>query len=233
MAEKWKGWLRFMQYPRLRQVTDSAAGLFIHQSYAKTKISHIVRDTGISTGAIYDMFAGKKALFQFVIRCTLDPERERNLPALPVQETALPELEEQVTQTLDAVVRRFEAPFLEKRADYSFRNMLSDAFDLLSQYRRGCLLFEANPAVFPALFAQYKQYRLHFYEVVKQYICLFMQNGSVRADINPGHCAKFVIETLYWWAMHVHYDGFNPDMAIPEEAAKQICLDALLHAYTL
>jgi len=217
--------------PRLWQIYLSASKLFVHQGYSKTQIGHIVRETGISTGAIYDLFAGKQALFQFVLQCTMDPEFIHGLQQLPIQEIAFSALEQQVHSCLDEVVMRFGAPLRKGDADYSCPQMLSDAFELLSQYRTGCLLFEANPAVYPDLFRYYKEYRLKFYQTVLEYVQRFIENGILRAQLNPGHTAKFIIETLYWWSMHIHYDGFNPSMAIPEESAKEICLDALIHAY--
>jgi len=216
---------------RLQQIYLSASKLFVHQSFSKTQVEHIVRETGISTGAVYDLFAGKKAIFQFVLQCTMNPDFIENSHQLPIAEIPFAQLEAQVHICLDEVVKRFGAPLRSGNADYPYAQMLSDAFDLLSQYSTGCLLFEANPTVYPELFCYYKEYRLKFYETVLEYVQQYVAAGVLRAQPHPGHTAKFIIETLYWWSMHIHYDGFNPHIAIPVKNAKEICLDALTHAY--
>lgn len=222
-----------MQDPRLEQVYQAASRLFIHQGYPKTQVSHIVKETGISTGAMYDLFAGKQEMYAFVIACTISPQLLRSNLTLPLQKEQFGDLEQRVLHVFENVLAVLRAPLEENADSCTFEMMLSDAFDLLSRYRTGCLLFEANPQVYPELFTHYKAYRLEFYQLIKRYVAHFIAKGAMRSIGDEGLCAKFIIETLYWWSMHVHYDGFNPSEEIPEHIAKEICLDALLHAYAV
>jgi len=219
---------------RLQSVYTAASRLFINQGYAKTQIDHIVRETGISIGALYDLFSGKKAILDFILRCTVDPGHIHSAFVLPIQEAEPAALEQAVIGTLNRVLEEFESPLnAAETAGYGYAQMLSAAFDLLSRYGTGCLLFEANPGVFPALFAHYSQYRLRFFQSITRYVEHFIRAGLFRSAGHPQYSAKFILETLYWWSMHIHYDNFDPKEAIPAATAKEICMDALLHAYQI
>src|SRR4051795_5640507 len=57
--------------PLREQLLDAAARVFARQGYAGTKIQDIVREAGLSTGAVYGRFGSKDALLrEAVVRRT-------------------------------------------------------------------------------------------------------------------------------------------------------------------
>ncbi len=50
-----------------RHILDTATRLFAHDGYAAVSIETVLRETGLSRGALYHHFAGKEALFAAVL----------------------------------------------------------------------------------------------------------------------------------------------------------------------
>ena len=51
-----------MENERIKAIHDAAVHLFLQQGYARTQISHIAREVGVSVGTIYHDFAGKQEI---------------------------------------------------------------------------------------------------------------------------------------------------------------------------
>jgi AcrR family transcriptional regulator len=62
--------------PLREQLLDAAAAVFARQGFAGTKIQDIVREAGLSTGAVYGRFASKQELLrEAVVRRTANAAR--------------------------------------------------------------------------------------------------------------------------------------------------------------
>lgn len=218
---------------RLKKVFDVSSRLFIVQGFSRTQIEQIARDAGISIGAMYDLFSGKRVILDFLIRCTIEPGFIETDQKLPLDASLSNGLEARVADVFENIQRRFEAPLEAGCPNYSYRQMLSDAFDVLSSYGTGCLLLESNPEVFGGLFSHYAGYRRRFYETVERFVRAFRAQGRLRAQPDARQAARYIVDSLFWWTMQIHYDIFEATEKISPAEAKEICNDALLHAYSV
>ena len=57
-----------MENERIKAIHDAAVRLFLQQGYARTQISHIAREVGVSVGTIYHDFTGKQEIMHFVLK---------------------------------------------------------------------------------------------------------------------------------------------------------------------
>lgn len=214
---------------RLEQIADAAASLFLRQGYSRTQMSHIARAAGVSVGALYLDFTGKRAILNFVLKRAIDPEvSQRELPR-PITDDLFPGLEGEI----EAAFRRSAEDFgrhLTDGADYSFEDMLSDAFDMLARYAVGCLFIEKNQFDFPGLTELYREHRTRFFQTVTGYLRRFVEEGTVRPLDSVDLTASLIIELLTCWAMDARYTAFEP-LNLSLEQAKALCLDNLLSAY--
>lgn len=222
-----------MQDIRLKKVFDVASRLFIIQGFSGTQIGQIAHEAGISIGSMYDLFTSKRILLDFLIRCTIEPDFIDTPQELPLDASLFGELEAQVTAAFETIVNRFEKPLENGCEQYSYSQMLSDAFDVLSKYGTGCMLVESNPETFGSLFALYTRYRKRFYDAVEQYVNVFRARGQLREGRTAQHTARYILGSLFWWTMQIHYDIFEGDEPLSPAVAKEICTDALLHAYAV
>lgn len=59
---------------RLQRIYEAASGLFINRGYAQTQFNHIAKAAGISVGAVYTLFTGKKAILDFIFQVVVAPD---------------------------------------------------------------------------------------------------------------------------------------------------------------
>jgi len=218
---------------RITKIYDVASRMFIQQGYSLTQIDHIVKEAGISVGSLYDLFSGKKAILKFIIKCAIDPAFIDHDIKLPITEDLFENLNDEVKMFLEERDRQFSEPLAQQAEDYSFEQMLTDAFDVIQKYRIGCLIIEKNPSACGKLFEYYRNFRKRFYASILDFFKLYTEKGVVRNVESLELAVIFIVESMTWWAMDIRYDTFEPQDDILDEIAKRTCLDALVNAYKI
>jgi len=215
---------------RIKAIADAATYLFLQQGYSKTQISHIAKAVGVSVGTIYLDFTGKKEIMHFILKCTLNPEFINRDFDRPITDDLFAGLENDIVEVFEKTGNDFAKHLTDNAADYTLEALVSDAFDMLSQYAVGCLFIEKNQFDFKFLAEHYKQYRKRFLETMTQYMGAFIKRGTVRPLEHLELSTTLIIEILSWWAMDVRYTSFETQ-DIPSGIAKELCLDNILSAY--
>lgn len=219
-----------MENERIKAIHDAAVRLFLQQGYARTQISHIAREVGVSVGTIYHDFTGKQEIMHFVLKGTITPgfldrEFER-----PVTDELFQGLEDEIMAVFRKSADAFSGRFREGSENYDFASLISDAFDMLAQYAVGCLFIEKNQFDFTALARDYREYRKRFFTAMTDYLTIFMEKGMIRPLENKELTTVLIVEQLAWWAMDMRYNSFEAH-PISLEDAKNVCMDNLIHAY--
>lgn len=217
---------------RIDSITEAATSLFLTQGYSKTQISHIAKAVGVSVGTIYHDFVGKKEIMHYILKCTIQPDFAGQISEKPISDANFAGLEQEIVEVLEDSAEKFEKPLLNSLEGYTFESLISDAFDLLSQYAAGCLFIEKNQYDFPFLAKHYKAYRKRFLSTMTEYLKAFMEIGVIRNISNIELTTILIVETLSWWAMDIRYTSFETSN-IPMEAAKEVCMDNIVSAYKL
>lgn len=215
---------------RIKAIADAATYLFLQQGYSKTQISHIAKAVGISVGTIYLDFTGKKEIMHFILKCTLNPEFINRDFDRPITDDLFAGLENDIVEVFEKTGNDFAKHLTDNAADYTLEALVSDAFDMLSQYAVGCLFIEKNQFDFKFLAEHYKQYRKRFLETMTQYMAAFIKRGIVRPLEHLELSTTLIIEILSWWAMDIHYTSFETQDISPG-IAKKLCLDNIVSAY--
>lgn len=215
---------------RIKAIADTATYLFLQQGYSKTQISHIAKAVGVSVGTIYLDFTGKKEIMHFILKCTLNPEFINRDFDRPITDDLFAGLENDIVEVFEKTGNDFAKHLTDNAADYTLEALVSDAFDMLSQYAVGCLFIEKNQFDFKFLAEHYKQYRKRFLETMTQYMAAFIKRGIVRPLEHLELSTTLIIEILSWWAMDIHYTSFETQDISPG-IAKKLCLDNIVSAY--
>ncbi|HEY0222305.1 MAG TPA: helix-turn-helix domain-containing protein [Lactovum miscens] len=219
-----------MDNKRLKEIYTAASQLFIMQGYSKTQISHIAKAIGVSVGTIYLDFTGKKEIAHFVLKCTIFPEFMDKQFDRPITDNLFIGLEEEIKQKYDDLLNKLSSHLAIEIKDYTFEQLISESFDLVSRYAIWILFIEKNQYDFDTLASDYKDYRKRFFEVMMQYITAYMEGGYIRKTKYPQYTVHHVIETLAHWAMDIYYNSFEI-MDIPHELAKEVVMDNLIPVY--
>ncbi|MBU5361127.1 TetR/AcrR family transcriptional regulator [Enterococcus raffinosus] len=216
---------------RLELIYDAASQLFINKGYGRTQIRDIAKEIGLSTGMIYQYFSGKRDILSFILKGTIDPSFFEQELHYPIDSTLFDNLEDEIMETFEQNQGNFDGHLKNQAVDYPLKAMLSDAFDIVSNYAVSCLIIEHNGEDLKELSFYYRDYRKRFLFQIQQYIELYIEKEEFRKVENTFYTARAVTESLAWWGMHIRYDAFEPDRALSRGKAKEICLDLLLHAY--
>ncbi len=215
---------------RIKSIADAATYLFLQQGYSKTQISHIAKAVGVSVGTIYLDFTGKKEIMHFVLKCTIDPDFINRKFDKPITDDLFVGLENDIVEMFEKTGNDFAKHLTNHAEDYNLEALVSDAFDMLSQYAVGCLFIEKNQFDFKFLAEHYKRYRKKFLETMTQYMATFIERGTVRSLEHLELSTTLIIEILSWWAMDVRYTTFETQ-DIPLNISKELCMDNIISAY--
>lgn len=218
---------------RFYKIFDVASRMFIQQGYARTQMNHIAKAAGIAVGSMYNLFESKEAVYGFVLKCIIAPEYMESSFSIPVKEKDFDGLEVEIISAFESNSKEFDKHQGEVAIGYDFESMISDAFDIVSKYARGCLIFEHNIKDHEELVEHYRQFRSHFFTGVYEYLRLFEEHGTIRKIEDLNLAARFVIESISWWTMNLPYLSFDVQEEISAETAKKVVMDALIHAYGL
>ncbi|MGN6715564.1 TetR/AcrR family transcriptional regulator [Anaerocolumna jejuensis] len=218
---------------RLYKIFDGASSMFIKQGYTRTQMNQIAKAAGIAVGSMYNLFESKEAVYGFVIKCIISPGYINSSLSLPITEKDFTGLEEEIHSVLINNSKEFDKHKEDIPAGYNFKNMISNAFDTVAKYSRGCLIFEKNTDVHEEYVELYRQFRSHFFTSVYEYLKLFEKHGDIRKIEDLKLAARFIIESISWWTMDLPYNAFEVQEEITEEAAKKVVIDALSHAYEM
>lgn len=215
---------------RIKAIADAATCLFLQQGYSKTQISHIAKAVGVSVGTIYLDFTGKKEIMHFILKCTLEPDFINRDFDRPITDDLFAGLENDIVAMFEKTGNDFARYLTDHAENYTLEALVSDAFDMLSQYAVGCLFIEKNQFDFKFLAEHYKKYRKKFLETMTQYMAAFIERGIVRPLEHLELSTTMIIEILSWWAMDIHYTSFETQNISPG-IAKELCLDNIVAAY--
>lgn len=215
---------------RIKAIADAATCLFLQQGYSKTQISHIAKAVGVSVGTIYLDFTGKKEIMHFILKCTLEPDFINRDFDRPITDNLFAGLENDIVAMFEKTGNDFARHLTDHAENYTLEALVSDAFDMLSQYAVGCLFIEKNQFDFKFLAEHYKQYRKKFLETMTQYMAAFIERGIVRPLEHLELSTTLIIEILSWWAMDIRYTSFETQNISPG-IAKELCLDNIVAAY--
>jgi AcrR family transcriptional regulator len=216
---------------RLDDIVESATRIFGEKGYRRTLITDVASDLGIAPGTIYTYVESKDALFHLVVErasgVTTTP------PSLPIPS---PDPGETAKYSVQALGRTSKltainaALELEKADDIAeeLETIVRELFGSIARSRRLLGLVERSAVDLPELRTGfYVKGRRSFFKKIESYLTSRIDNGQLRSVPDTAATARFIVESISWFANHRHND---PDSRnITDAAAEQVCVDMLVH----
>jgi AcrR family transcriptional regulator len=201
---------------RFPELLDAATRVFINQGYRQTQMADVAAAAGVAKGTLYLYFESKEALFAACLRYA-DRERpvssEQNLPLRPPEPRAL------LAELRGALAREAVPPALR---DALARRRVSDVrgelevivrqlFERSSRWRTAIKLIDRCARDQPQLKRR-------------------IRAGKLPPLPDAAVAARFVIETIATWAVHLHWDPAPQKIsrAEAEETVVHLLLGGLL-----
>jgi AcrR family transcriptional regulator len=222
---------------RFEQLIEAATGEFIDQGYRRTQIADVARAMGVAKGTVYRYVASKEALFAAALRhadarAPLVSELELPL-ATPSPAAIARELEERLSaETIpDALARALsgrEARPVQRELDEIVRGL----FAVSSRHRTAIKLIDRCGRDHPELSSIfYRRGRFAQLDALTRYLSARVESGAIPALPDVAVAARFVIEAVATWAVHIHWDPAPQpiSMADAQETLVRILVTGLLH----
>lgn len=203
----------------LAEVADAAVRVFTDKGYRPAGISDVARELGLSHGAVYTYADSKQALLYLALLRVLDPEAAAGL-ATPVVAPPTERIVEAVKVWTAA--RGGLAGFSERLAETPAESA-EEAREELARVVDGLYGFIEDNSTALKLFARcsedlpemtqwyYVETRRGLLEALGGYLRARIGAGLLRPVPDVPVAARFIVETIAWFAMHRHGD---PDSAM-------------------
>jgi AcrR family transcriptional regulator len=207
---------------RLEAIVEAATQVFLAKGYRRARMDEIARQAGVSPGLLYSYAAGKEALFQLAQLRELGVDISGS--ALPVAKPSGHDMESVARRAfnelaaipaLDAALRG-DGP-VDARAELAL--IVTEHYERLHRYRRFVRLTERSALDWPEMAERYfTRGRQPHVRRLGRYIAARVSSGDFAPIPDPDVAARFVIETVAWFANHRHgdFDGAR----IPDDVAQ-------------
>jgi AcrR family transcriptional regulator len=219
---------------RVREVAEAACKVFIDKGYRRAHISDVAAELELSHGAVYGYVATKEALFQLAMTFALGLE--------PVEDLALPVPTPDPGQLLaplrawnpassfpiltEALARSETSDVREEMA-----SVINELYGLMQRNRRFLSLVENSVQDLPELSELYYQHlRGGQASDLTTYVEMRMAGGYLRPVPDVVTAARFIIESVAWFAWHRmdDRDGALIDADVARRTVVQLVLDGFV-----
>lgn len=216
---------------RFDELIDAAVEVFIDRGYRRTQMSDIAEATGVAKGTLYRYVEGKDALFTLCLSLA-DAPRPIALPdlaGLPIATPPPGRLAQWIKARLsgESQLPALSAAVARARADdprAELEEVLGELYDVMYRNRRGIKLIdrcmdhrEIGP-IWQTAGRESSRAQL------ERLIELRVRAGQLRAGTTVALTARFIVETMATWAVHIHWDRAPQRFDTGEARANSILL---------
>jgi len=220
---------------RLLSIVDAATEVFARTGFSGAQMADVAREAGVSVGTLYNYVEGKAALLLLCAeRPFTDITAGRALPA-PAPDRA--ELMSRLETTLAEHVRvpalehMLEAPAAPDDVDALLRDVVGELFDLLAATRVAADAMERSARDAPDLGELfYRRVRVRLLDQLVECCIRIERARKFPPTVTPDIAARFMLETVTWWARHRHRDPSPP--AVDDAQARRVAIALVRAALT-
>lgn len=219
---------------RFEELRQAALRVFARKGLRRARMADVAREAGVSPGALYTYFASKEALFDWLVAHGAEPGPVPAPAALPVPTPAPGATQKRLRET---IARTLRLPALDEalarrrvgdpRAELV--GIVDELYGSIARTRLPATVIERSALELPELFEIFfLETRRGLFERLARYLERRARAGHFRPVAEPAVAARWIVETVTWFARHRHGD---PDPAgLPDDDAVRAQVVALLVA---
>jgi len=225
---------------RFQQLVETATRIFIEQGYRRTQMADIATAMSLGKGTLYGYVESKAALFLLALtHC--DDLAPIEVPALltlptPPPGATLVAMQGRMAQAgsmpnLVAALERSAAPAASAGSadvdvELELDGILGELHAALHANHRGIRLMEACALDHPELAEEWhNQARYAYLELLATYLRRRHDEGVFTLTTEAPVVARFIIETMTTWAVHIHFDSSPQNL--PAESIEKVVMHFL------
>jgi len=221
---------------RFQELVEAATRIFIAQGYRRTQMADVAAALSLGKGTLYGYVASKAALFLFTAEHCDDRDPIPVPTTLPVPNpeagATLAVLQERMAREanmprLTAALQREAPPATPAEVATELEGILREFYRVLHANHRAIRLMESCALDHPELAAHWHdEGRYAYLALMEHYLEGRRASGALAFTADAAAVARFVLETVTTWAVHIHFDS-NPQVLSPE-TSEQIVMHFLL-----
>jgi AcrR family transcriptional regulator len=219
----------------LDQVIAAALRVFADKGYRRTQMSDVAREMRVAPGTLYGYVESKDALFHLVVNRAFTAQAGTAAPRLPIPTpppgATLARLRERLARDsalppLDAALRRPRPP--DPRAE--LEAIVGALYDRIAGAWQGIVMLERSALDWPELaHVFYAEVRRGLLQRLERYLQARAEGGLLARAPSAAGAARFVLETIAWFAMHRHRDR---DADLDDDIARRTTVTLVANAFT-
>lgn len=197
---------------RFSNILEAATAVFIDAGYRRTQMADVAAAMGVAKGTLYLYVASKEALFDAALRYVDNDDSAPDPPDLPIP---TPRPEDTLAYVREELARQSALPSLNaalarrrvEDIDTELATILSELFDVLARNRRRLKLLDRSAQDFPEIASLWSDgARAGLFGLLESYVEDRVGRGLLRSSASVAVTARFLLETLVFWAVHRHWD---------------------------
>lgn len=219
---------------RLDEVVDAALRVFELKGFQRARMADVAREAGVSPGLLYTYAVSKEALFHIMLLRELGGVIDDSSLPVPNPDGAATEqlarhaLEEIATITSLEVALDVTDP-VDAASEVAV--IVGEHYDRMHRHRRFIRIAERSAQDRPKMAERfYAEERRPYVLKLGRYIAARVASGHFRPVSDPDVAARFVVETVAWFAMHRYgdFDGGQIDDAVARDTVVHLITAALV-----
>ena len=210
--------------------------MFARNGLKRTRMADIAREMGVAHGSLYNYVESKEALFLLLVERWghLDADlANRELPIrTPPMESIVNRLRQRIDDTFPLVA--LDAALSRRRPANPGRELagvVRELFVRTEESREGATILERSAVDVPELYHLFfEQVRRGLFDRMTRYVTRRMQEGVFHDGV-PAVTARFIIETVTFFARHRHLD---PDpQTLDDDTVRDSIVDLVTRSLTV
>jgi AcrR family transcriptional regulator len=203
----------------LADIAEAAVRVFTAKGFRTAVISDVAKALGLSHGAVYTYVESKHALLYLALMHRLDPAAVQGLeaPVTTPQPDEIVDLvrtwaarEQILSELSDTLIRPTHTT--ENAVRLEIETIVDRLYDFIERHRTTLQLVERCSAELPELAQWYfVETRRGMLARLGEFLTARIEAGMLRPVPDVPVAARFIVETIAWFAMHRHGD---PDSAM-------------------
>ena len=219
---------------RWLEVVRAATEVFLRKGYKRAQMADVTEALGLSAGAIYRYVESKEALFDLVVRVGAGMNLETRSLIAPI---ATPRPGATLAFLRTTLKREGRIPKLaqaladSKPEDVAaeFKGIVRELYGKTAQFRVGIQLLDRSSLDWPELAALWSgRWRASLVDQLGRYLDLRISQRRLPPVPDSKPWARYVVETVAFFALHRHYDPFPTAMS--DKIAEDTAVSALVRA---